>query len=319
MRLPISFVALLRDRPTIIVRNAVATVIVCWALAGVPAPAFAQTPAAAGPIAFDRPEAWAMKYFTSATALSGLGTPDTVGPGSVAVQFEGGWLPTLSAAEERVGFNGTSPENLNQAPIVVRPRVAIGLPHHLQITAAVDPPIRAFGVTPRLLALGLDGVMHDSGTWRFGWRAHGQIGSVTAAVTCPPGVASFAPGSANNPAGCSSESSDTTSLRYAGMEWQVARRISRRFVPHAAIGANLVDTVFQTGAVTYGELDRTRLQTRGVTVAVSAGAGYQISDRFSVALDLFYSPLTVRRSVSSPSTTDPLFNARALVSYRIIR
>jgi hypothetical protein len=300
--------------------RAVAVAATCGTLAGVPARAFAQAPAPTdAPIAFDRPEAWAMKYFTSATALSGLSTPDQRGPGSVAVQFEGGWLPSLSAAQQRVGFNGTSPEDLNQTPVVMRPRVTVGLPHHLSITAAFDPPVRAFGVTPRLIALGLDGVMHDSGTWRFGWRAHGQVGTVTAAITCPPGIASFAPGSANNPAGCSAESSDVTTLRYAGLEWQVARRISRRFVPHAAVSANIVDTVFQTGAIVYGQPDRTRLQTRGVTVGASAGAGYQMSERFSLALDLFYSPLTVRRSASSPSTMDSLLNARGLVSYRVIR
>jgi hypothetical protein len=56
--------------------------------------ATAQTTSAAGDqIAFDRPEAWAMKYFTSATTLSGLTTPDRPQPGSLAIQFESGWLP----------------------------------------------------------------------------------------------------------------------------------------------------------------------------------------------------------------------------------
>jgi hypothetical protein len=54
----------------------------------------------------------------------------------------------LSAAQQRVAFNGTTPEDLNRAPVFLRPRLAIGLPHRLSIIAAVDPPIRAFGVTP---------------------------------------------------------------------------------------------------------------------------------------------------------------------------
>ena len=51
----------------------------CCALMGVTGEAIAQTSSASstGQIAFDRPEAWAMKYFTSATALSGLSTPDS--------------------------------------------------------------------------------------------------------------------------------------------------------------------------------------------------------------------------------------------------
>jgi opacity protein-like surface antigen len=270
-------------------------------------------------IAFDRPEAWAMKYFTSATALTGLTTPDRPTPGSFSIQFESGWLPRLSAAQEHVGFNGSAQEDLNQAPVVMRPRVTVGLGRGLAITAAVDPPIRTFGVTPRLLALGLDGVIHDSGAWRTGWRAHGQIGSVTAAVTCPASVLSFAPGSASNRAGCTAESSDVTSLRYGGVEFQVERRISRRFAPHAAIGANVVDTVFQTDAQTFGKPDRTRLRASGVTLTSSAGVGYAVTERIALAADLFYAPLTVRRPGDSRSSIDPMFNARALVSYRVIR
>lgn len=301
--------------------GALATAIVCCSVAAGITDAIAQTSSGAPTesIAFDRPEAWAMKYFTSATELSGLATPDAPTPGSITVQFEAGSLPTLSAAQQRVGFNGTSPEDLNKAPIVVRPRVAIGLPHHLSLIAAIDPPIRSFGVTPRLLALGLDGVIHDSGKWRVGWRAHGQVGTVTAAVTCPRGMAAFPPGSPNNLVGCNAESSDVTTLRYGGLEGQVARRVSRRFVPHAAVGVNLVDNVFQTDALTYGEPDRTRLHSHGVTVAASVGAGFAISERLTMAADIFYTPLTVRRSPGGPSSLDPMVNARALVSYRVIR
>jgi hypothetical protein len=302
-------------------RTGVLAALVCFTLVGVTADAIAQTSAAppADQIAFDRPESWAMKYFTSATSLSGLTTPDVLGAGSVAIEFESGWLPTLGVAQQRVGFNGTSPEDLNRAPVFLRPRLAIGLPHRLSIIAAVDPPIRSFGVTPRLLALGLDGVLNDTGTWRVGWRAHGQIGTVTAAVTCPAAVVPFAPGSPNNPAGCTAESSDATSLRYAGVEVQVARRIGPRFAPHAAAGANFVDSVFQTNAQVFGQPDRTRLQTHGATLTTSAGIGYSVTERFALAADLFYSPLTVRRPPGNASSIDPMFNARALISYRFVR
>jgi hypothetical protein len=66
-----------------------------------------------------------------------------------------------------VGFDGTTPEDLNKAPVFFRPRVTVGLPRRLSLIIAVDPPARAFGVMPRLLALGIDGAFHDSGTWRF--------------------------------------------------------------------------------------------------------------------------------------------------------
>ena len=295
--------------------------VLCCALVGTTSDAIAQTSSTSStePIAFDRPEAWAMKYFTSATALSGLSTPDRLTPGSLAIQFESGWLPTLSTTQERVGFNGTTPEDLNKAPVFLRPRVAFGLPHDLSIIVAVAPPIRAFGLTPRLLALGIDGTIHDSGVWRFGWRAHGQMGTVTGAFTCPANVTSFAPGSTNDPTGCTGESSDVTTLRYAGVEVQAARRIGRRLAPHAAAGANVVDNIFQTNAQTYGQPDHTRLHARGLTVTTSAGIGYVVTERFTLSADLFYAPLTVRRTSSSASSIDPMFNARALLSYRVTR
>jgi hypothetical protein len=83
--------------------------------------------------------------------------------------------------------------------------------------------------------------------------------------------------------------------------------------------ANVVDTVFQTDAQTFGTPDRTRLRASGVTLTSSAGVGYAVTDRIALAADLFYAPLTVRRPGDSASSIDPMFNARALVSYRVIR
>ncbi|MEE8278611.1 MAG: hypothetical protein V3R89_07825, partial [Thermoanaerobaculia bacterium] len=54
---------------------------------------------------FDRPESWAMKYFTSVTLFTGMGVPRRMEPGSVEVGLEAGWVPTLSDRERTVGFN----------------------------------------------------------------------------------------------------------------------------------------------------------------------------------------------------------------------
>lgn len=64
-------------------------------------------------VSFDRPEAWALKYFASTTLLSGLQPPeqslDGQRIGSVTVGLELGWLPALDPGQTKVGFNGTSP------------------------------------------------------------------------------------------------------------------------------------------------------------------------------------------------------------------
>ncbi len=54
---------------------------------------------------FDRPEAWALKYFASSTLLNGLQPPEPLGEqrrtGSVTVGLEMGWLPRLNAERAR--------------------------------------------------------------------------------------------------------------------------------------------------------------------------------------------------------------------------
>ena len=61
---------------------------------------------------FDRPEAWAMKYFASLNLLTGFGPPQDLSPGSVVVGFEVDSVPSLDETQRRVGFNGTKNEDM---------------------------------------------------------------------------------------------------------------------------------------------------------------------------------------------------------------
>ena len=271
-------------------------------------------------LAFDRPEAWALKHFDSATVLSGLETPRTLAPGSISLGVELGSLPTLSPEQRRVGFNGTKEEDLNKAPVFFRLRVTVGLPKRFSLIVAAVPPIRAFGTRPKLLALGLGRPVYESETWTVGLRGYGQVGSADAAFTCPPEVLAFTPGSAENPYGCQAESSDTATLRYAGGEVSLAYRPGGRtrvLSPHVAAGANYFDVAFQVDALTFDYIDNTHLLSHGATFTASGGVSYPVSKRFDASFDLFYSPLSVRRPVGSSPQNDGLFNVRALVTYRL--
>ena len=44
---------------------------------------------------FDDPEAWAMKYFTSATLLTSIGAVETLEPGAIELGFEAMQIPHL--------------------------------------------------------------------------------------------------------------------------------------------------------------------------------------------------------------------------------
>jgi hypothetical protein len=269
-------------------------------------------------LSFDRPESWALKYFTSATLLAGLDTPRTRKAGSVSIGLEMGWLPSLTDAQRRIGFDGAKEEDLNKAPFLPRPRVVVGLPARLSLIVAVAPPIRAYGIKPKLFALGLERAVYETASLSVGVRGYGQVGSVEAAFTCPTAVLGFAPGSPANSYGCQAESSDTATLHYAGGEVSVGYRGARlhRLSPHAAVAVNYLDMSFQVNALTFGYLDHTHLLSHGVTVAGSGGVSYPLTDRLRAAVDVFYTPLSVTRPGASRQN-EGLFNVRALVVYQL--
>ena len=284
-----------------------------------PAPALAQdVHPSLIPLAFDQPEAWALNYFTSSTLLSGLETPRTRSPWSVSFGAELEWIPAISPGNRYVGLDGTKQEDLNKTPVYLRPRFTIGLPGKISLIVAFDPPIRAFGIKPKLLALAVERPIYESDPWTVGLRAYGQMGSVDGAYTCPSSVVAFTPGSLENPYGCTAESSDTATLRYLGGEVSVAHEGLGRWKlsPHIAVGVNYFNTKFQVQAPTFGFIDHTLYTSHGFTVSGDIGVSYRLSGRLELSVDSLYTPLWVNR----PSTGRylvPFYNVRALFSYRI--
>jgi len=271
-------------------------------------------------IGFERPEAWGLKYFSSASLLSGLpATPPPEGyhAGSITVGLEMDWLPQLDAGQQRIGFNGRAPEDLNKAPIFARPTIRVGLPDKFSAVVCMPPPFELFGLHARLVAIGLERPLIERDHWTLGWRGYGQLGSVEGAFTCPSSVLGFAPGSTGNPARCLTASADVASLRYAGSEFEFSYRIPRnpRIIPHVAVGGNFIDGVFQTRANVVAGRDETRLWTRGGTFSTTGGITYMVTKRAAFTVDAFYSPLWVQRSPTAPRTNDGLFNVRAFLSY----
>jgi len=271
-------------------------------------------------LGFDKPEAWGLKYFASASLLSGLQPPapaEGYHAGSISLGFEADWLPHLTAGQRMIGFNGTTEEDLNKAPIFARVVVRIGLPDKFTVVVAAPPPFHTFGLTSHLLEFGLERPLIERNPWMLSWRGYGQVGSVKGAFTCPAGVAAFAPGTPQNPTECVGESADTASLRYAGSEFQLAYKIPSmpKLIPHVAVGGNFIDGAFQVRAPVSDGFDETRLWTRGGTFTATGGLSYQVNPQMALLVDAFYTPLWVQRSATAPSMNDGLFNVRAMVNY----
>lgn len=266
----------------------------------------------------DRPEAWAMNYFTSVTLLAGLSVPREREPGSIEGGAELGWIPALSEEERTIGFNGTKQEDLNKAPLFARPRVTFGLPGNFALTASFLPPVRVFGLKPSLLAFALERPLYVADPWTLGMRLYAQFGKAEGAITCSGDVVKFPPGSVENPYGCEEKSADEATQRYAGIELSAAYRIERMggISPYVTVAGNFLDTEVQVHARTFGVLDRTRLNSETWTFSASAGAAYPLADRLTVSIGMFYTPLSVVRPPAASNQNDGLFNVRALLLYQ---
>jgi hypothetical protein len=263
---------------------------------------------------WDRPEAWAMKYFNSVSLLTGLGPPQARERWSFAIGLELDSIPRLSEDQQRVGFGGSKVEDLNRLPAFFRPHLFIGLPARWTLDVAYVPPIELRGVKSHLFALGLERPVHSAGPWTLGIRIYGQIGDIESDFTCSEEEASHPPGPPDNVWGCEEPSNDEVTLNYLGAAF-TGGYTYRKTDFHWGLAANYMDMEFQVDALTFGVVDRTLLKADGWTWSINTGASWHLGKRASLAVELFYSPLSVVRPPSITVENDPLLNLRTMLRF----
>ncbi|MCZ6727565.1 MAG: hypothetical protein O7A98_09470 [Acidobacteria bacterium] len=281
-----------------------------------PTPSFGQVVlAGTESLSFDRPEAWAMKYFASLSLMTGMGPALSSEAGSIDLGIELGSVPSLSLRERTVGFNGTKSEDINRTPLFGRLRAAFGLPGQFILEASYLPPIDISGVEPDLFALALARPLTRSSAWRTGVRLTMLYGSYSGDFTCSADEIANGP----NEFQCEQPSRDEITLRSAGLEFQVARsaRAGSRLEPYFGVAVHLMDLDFQVKAEYLGLIDQSRLVTDGTTFSASLGLAYRTRGGLRWAGELFYSPLDVVRPPSTTTENDALFNVRVLLTYRL--
>lgn len=268
---------------------------------------------------FDRPEAWAMKYFTSAMLLTSLGAPDRTEPGSFDLGLEVTWLPRVSTEDRRIGFNGTKVEDLNKTPGFARPRFIVGLPHDFTLTVAYVPPVKVLGVKPHVFSAGVGRPLFRTSGWRFGSRLYAHWGELEGDLTCDSDTVDAGNDPVKNPYGCLEESKDVITQVYTGIDFGGSWEVSDRFEPHFSVAVNYLDMEFQVNS-RYGNFDdRSLLKADGFTYYATAGLGYRMTDRIGLAAEIFYSPLWVDRPQGENISrqNDGLLHVRALATYKL--
>jgi hypothetical protein len=260
-----------------------------------------------------------MKYFASASMFTGLGPPEARDPWSVEVGLEMGWLPHLDEDQRRVGFNGTKEEDLNRSPVLVRPRVRVGLPARLVLDLSWVPPVEVEGVESNLVGVALQRPLVERERWTLGLRAMGQLGEIKGDLTCSSDDASHLPGSPENEFGCEEPSRDVVSLDYAGLAVTGGFDLTSQGTStlYYAAGASYLDLEFQVDALTYGIRDRNRLLADGWSYWASLGVRWQPWQRTGLAAEVFFAPLEVRRSPTAAVERDDFLNVRLMLDYRL--
>lgn len=267
---------------------------------------------------FDRTEAWAQKYFTSVTMLTGFGAPRSAEPWSVDLGLEAGWVPSLSDGERTVGFDGSKMEDLNKTDVFGRVGVTVAFPGKVSTTLAYTPPIEIGGATPNLIGIALGRPVYRSRKVRFGVRLHGQSGTIEGDFTCTEEEAAVGGDPVANPFGCEAPSDDEFTTRYLGLELAASfPRRDGRIEPWISGSANHLDTEFQVRARYSGLVDRTTLKTDGWTHYLTAGSHFTLAERCRIAAELFYSRLDVRRPPSRTKSHDDLFNVRVHLGWTL--
>lgn len=262
---------------------------------------------------WDRPEAWAMKYFNSVSLLTGLGAPSDRERGSLAFGLELDSIPNLSREQRRIGFGGFKEEDINRLPVLARPRLTVGLGGNVSLDLAWVPPIELKGVEANLFSLGLERPLYRRGALVLGARLSGQIGTVKGDFTCSKEDAADPDG---NVWGCEAPSKDELSLDHVSLAL-TGGYLVRATTLHWGLAATYMDMEFQVNALTAGLHDRTLLLADGWAWSVNAGATWRLTDAVSVGGEFFYSPLSVDRPSSAGSENDGLFNVRTMVRFQL--
>ena len=268
---------------------------------------------------FDRPEAWAMKYFAAVGLMQANGPSADLEPGHFALGFELTNIPHLSEAERTVGFNGTKAENLNKAPILARPLVHYAISRRWSISAAYVPPIEIFDrLKTHLAGVSVNYDAYEGERFSVRLRAIGQWTQAEGDFTGPEDIAGDEDPT-RNPLGVQEPSQDVftswTSSLEAALHWNLPTKRKTSWFFTTAV--TYADLDFEIDAILAGGYRDNRHQvTDGWIYSIGTGLESQLTERISARLTAVYVPLSVRRPPDFASGNDPLFNLRLVVNRR---
>jgi len=264
--------------------------------------------------ASDSPEGWAMRYFAGTTLMTSFGGTENLAPWRWSGAVELGSIPHLSALQQHVGFGGSKREDLNKSPVFGRLRFTLGLPGEWVAELGYTPPLQLAGSQARnvfVAAIGRRFIEHDS--LSLSMRVLGQVGKVDGDITCPRRATENVD-PVTDPFDCRAPSQDTFTANYYGVDATLGWSAGDWKVYGSAgiVRARLDVQVDAFVALTH---DRSRITSNGNLRWLTFGARYGIDPRASVAVEMLYVPLDVRRPPEAAGVSDPLWSVRGQFRY----
>jgi hypothetical protein len=261
-----------------------------------------------------RPEAWAMNYVGASTLMTAFGATPALAPWSWGAALDLGYIPRLSEAQQRVGFNGIKQEDLNRSPVFGRLRLILGLPGEFVAELGYTPPLSIDGTQPLdLVALSIGHRLFENDSFSLSMQVFGQHGRAQGDITCPARIAGI-PDRDQNPFNCMAPSNDHIKLNYWGVEvtseWTAAS-----WHAHASAGAVRTEFAVQVDAFTNVH-DRSLLVSRGSLPFATIGASKDLDRQWNLGVEVLYVPLRVQREPGAPTQDDSLTSVRLQLLYR---
>ena len=266
--------------------------------------------------ALDSPEGWAMAT-TLATALNlGSGPAEHRGVFTWKLEAELASIPHLSQEQQRVGFGGFKPEDMNKSPVFGRARLSVALPAAVTAELSWTPPLEIDGAKPEsLFGLALERELISVGAWRLGGRIHAVRGHASADVTCSRDIASSAPGSASNPYGCSGRSVDRLRMHQQGAEVMLSRSLfDGRVQPFVAYATTHLRPFVEVEAPLFDSLHLWELQSSGSVDTMTVGTRVAITPDWQSSVAFSYTPLSVIRPRMANRQHDDFWSLRISVA-----
>jgi hypothetical protein len=144
-------------------------------------------------------------------------------------------------------------------------------------------------------------------------RAVGQVGEVEGDITCPARLAGITDPEANR-YGCRSASNDTFTANYYGLDATAAWN-GGNWSAYLSAGIVRADLAVQVDAPLFNFIERTRVTNDSDLAWFTAGARYEFMPRTSVAVEVLYVPLDVRRPPEFDVSRDSLTSVRLQFRY----